>query len=107
MVYYYESRTTTSSATNKPYLIYMGKDQLENDELIRCGWPEDVWFHVDQLSSAHVYLRLRNGMTMDDIPDELIQECASLVKAHSIAGCKVSFFGNGRRSDLCCWKGRR
>ena len=26
--------------------------------LIKWGWPEDVWFHVDKLSSAHVYLRL-------------------------------------------------
>lgn len=29
-----------------------------DEELIKWGWPEDVWFHVDKLSSAHVYLRL-------------------------------------------------
>lgn len=33
------------------------KDKYENEELIRFGLPEDVWFHVDALSSAHVYLR--------------------------------------------------
>ena len=33
--------------------------QLSLDEdLIKWGWPEDVWFHVDKVSSAHVYLRL-------------------------------------------------
>ena len=39
-------------------VVYMGKDQDENDELIEHGWKSDVWFHVDSLSSAHVYLRL-------------------------------------------------
>lgn len=38
--------------------VYMGRDKFENEELIKHMWPEDVWFHVDDLSSAHVYLRL-------------------------------------------------
>ncbi|XP_053794091.1 coiled-coil domain-containing protein 25, partial [Vidua chalybeata] len=41
------------------FTIYMGKDKHENEDLIKYGWPEDVWFHVDKLSSAHVYLRLQ------------------------------------------------
>jgi len=68
----------------------MGKDKYENEDLIKYGWPEDVWFHVDDLSSAHVYLRMKPGMTLDDISEELLLECASLVKANSIQGCKKS-----------------
>ena len=34
-----------------------------DEELIKWGWPEDVWFHVDKLSSAHVYLRLNKVLT--------------------------------------------
>lgn len=30
-----------------------------DDELIENMLPEDVWFHVENLSSAHVYLRLK------------------------------------------------
>ncbi|VEL18215.1 unnamed protein product [Protopolystoma xenopodis] len=71
-----------------PYLIYMGSDKAENDELIRWGWPEDVWFHVDKFSSAHVYLRLRDGESLDDVPETVIQDCAQLVKANSIQGSK-------------------
>lgn len=63
---------------------------MENEELIKYGHPEDVWFHVDDLSSAHVYLRLKPGMTMDDIPKDCLTDCCSLVKANSIAGCKQS-----------------
>ncbi|KAL3928666.1 MAG: hypothetical protein SGBAC_012548 [Bacillariaceae sp.] len=70
------------------YTIYMGKDKFENDELIKYGLPEDVWFHVDDLSSAHVYLRMKPGMAMDDITDDLKLQCSSLCKANSIAGCK-------------------
>jgi len=32
---------------------------ISDEELLKWGWPEDVWFHVDKVSSAHVYLRLR------------------------------------------------
>ena len=47
-----------------------------------------MWFHVDNLSSAHVYLRQNKGEKLDDISDATLQECAQLVKANSIEGCK-------------------
>ena len=46
-------------------------------------------FHVDDLSSAHVYLRLPKGHSMKDIPAETLEDCAQLVKANSIQGNKV------------------
>ena len=61
-----------------------------DEELIRWGWPEDVWFHVDKESSAHVYLRLRPNETLDDIPSSVIDDCAQLVKANSIKGNKLN-----------------
>lgn len=85
MVYYFVSDVVTPPAT-----LYMGDDKEENELLIKWGWPEDVWFHVDKLSSAHVYLRLQNGQTINDISEELIQDCCQLVKANSIEGCKLA-----------------
>mmetsp|Transcript_131254 Transcript_131254/g.379691 ORF Transcript_131254/g.379691 Transcript_131254/m.379691 type:complete len:215 (-) Transcript_131254:263-907(-) len=81
MVFYFKSRCGE-------FTIYMGKDKYENEDLIKYGQPEDVWFHVDDLSSAHVYLRMKPGMTMDDISEDLLLDCSALVKANSIAGCK-------------------
>lgn len=52
--------------------------------IFRWGWPEDVWFHVDKVSSAHVYARLPSGQTIDDMPEALVEDCAQLVKANSI-----------------------
>ncbi|CCO37285.1 Coiled-coil domain-containing protein 25 [Rhizoctonia solani AG-1 IB] len=67
----------------------MGKDKEENEDLIRYGWPQDVWFHVDKLSSAHVYLRLPHTIeSWEKIPQELLVDCAQLVKANSIEGNK-------------------
>ncbi|KAG7316405.1 hypothetical protein KOW79_019946 [Hemibagrus wyckioides] len=85
MVFYF-----TSAVVTPPYTIYMGKDKYENEDLIKYGWPEDIWFHVDKLSSAHVYLRLPKGKTIDDIPKEVLIDCAQLVKNNSIQGCKMN-----------------
>jgi hypothetical protein len=45
-------------------------------------------FHVDKLSSAHIYLRLREGESWDNIPQELLVDLAQLTKANSIEGNK-------------------
>lgn len=67
MVYYFES--------TDGHIIYMGKDKFENELLIQHGWPIDVWFHADDYSSAHVYLRLQEGETFDTISLSALQEC--------------------------------
>ncbi|KAL7304540.1 hypothetical protein TKK_0003326 [Trichogramma kaykai] len=79
----------TSDVEQKPVTLLMGVDKYENEDLIKWGWPEDVWFHVDKYSSAHVYLRLKFGQTIDDIPDSVLEDAAQLVKANSIEGNKV------------------
>ncbi|XP_045470284.1 coiled-coil domain-containing protein 25 [Harmonia axyridis] len=85
MVFYFES-----TAASPPVTLFMGLDKYENEDLIKWGWPEDVWFHVDKVSSAHVYLRLPNGQTIDDIPSAVIEDAAQLVKANSIMGNKMN-----------------
>lgn len=99
------------------YVVYMGTDKFENEKLLANGFPEDLWFHVDDFSSAHVYLRIplkkwrallcdkfppkgippKGGMgqlTEEDyrsvIPDAVIEEMCTLVKGNSIEGGKRS-----------------
>ncbi|KAJ8476586.1 hypothetical protein OPV22_020313 [Ensete ventricosum] len=85
MVFYFKARPEAGD-----YTIFMGLDKHENEELIKYGFPEDIWFHVDKMSSAHVYLRLNKGQTIDDINEGLLEDCAQLVKANSIQGNKVN-----------------
>ncbi|KAK2798615.1 hypothetical protein FQN50_008773 [Emmonsiellopsis sp. PD_5] len=96
MVYYFTSNVVSPTA-----FIYVGKDKVESREnhfpLCRetahgeprvFYAPETNMFHVDNLSSAHVYLRLPEGGTWDNIPEDLLVDCAQLTKANSIEGNK-------------------
>ncbi|XP_022097015.1 coiled-coil domain-containing protein 25-like [Acanthaster planci] len=81
MVFYFKS---------EGYVIYVGIDKHENEELLKYGFPEDIWFHVDKHSSAHVYLRLPKGENIHTIPATVLEDCAQLVKANSITGNKTN-----------------
>jgi coiled-coil domain-containing protein 25 len=81
MVFYF-----TSTVCDPPVTLYMGRDKFENEEMLQHGIQEDIWFHVDSLSSAHVYLKLQPAWTLDTIPQEVVEECAQLVKYNSIEG---------------------
>ena len=72
------------------YSRYSTANLSRDEDLIAHGWPEDVWFHADNLSSAHVYLRLPNPETepWTSIPQALLTDCAQLTKANSIEGNK-------------------
>jgi hypothetical protein len=48
--------------------------------------PTSDQFHVDKLSSAHIYLRMQPGQTWDNLPEQLVMDLAQLTKANSIEG---------------------
>ena len=99
-------RPPHKQAYDPPVTIYMGRDKVKSsyysstfgysslaywrvpdEDLIKYAWPQDIWFHVDKLSSAHVYLRLPESISSwEDIPEPLLIDCAQLVKANSIEG---------------------
>jgi predicted ribosome quality control (RQC) complex YloA/Tae2 family protein len=60
--------------------------QMTDEDLIKYGLEEDVWFHADKLSSAHIYLRMNEGETWETIPEDVLTDCAQLTKANSIEG---------------------
>ena len=78
----------SAAVTAEKFTLYMGRDKIENEELIRFGWPQDVWFHVDNLSSAHVYLRMEEGMTIKQIPPRTRRTSRSPLKSSHAARIK-------------------
>ena len=46
MVFYF-----LSTVCDPPTVLFMGRDKHENEDLIKHGWPEDVWFHVDKVTA--------------------------------------------------------
>ncbi|KAJ8892939.1 hypothetical protein PR048_005520 [Dryococelus australis] len=81
---------TSLGQIGSPEIIFIVSWHVSDEILIKWGWPEDVWFHVDKLSSAHVYLRLHAGQSIDDIPTAVLEDAAQLVKANSIQGTKMN-----------------
>lgn len=75
------------------HLLFVGDDKFENDGLIKYSQrymrelqTQVYWFHVDDLSSPHAYVRLNEGET--EIPPRLVQLCSQIVKNGSIEGVK-------------------
>lgn len=60
-----------------------------DEDLIKFGLEEDVWFHADKLSSAHIYLRMNEGSSWESIPEEVLTDLAQLTKANSIEGMQA------------------
>ncbi|CAR25812.1 hypothetical protein ZYGR_0A03830 [Zygosaccharomyces rouxii] len=89
MVYVYESKPID---TFDSHFIISGRDQFENDLLIKYGFREWglIWFHTDKYSSGHIYLKLLpHEKSLDDVPDEVLQDCLQLCKSNSIQGNKL------------------
>ena len=53
MVFYF-----VSSVVEPPTTLFMGLDKYENEDLIKWGWPEDVWFHVDKVTLLQTLISL-------------------------------------------------
>lgn len=75
------------------HLLFVGNDKFENDGLIKYSQrymkelnSQVLWFHVDDLSSPHAYVRLNEGEK--EPPQILVQLCAQIVKNGSIEGVK-------------------
>ena len=75
--------TTSSSAT-----ITIGRNAAENERLIHCQTrtSNDIWFHLVGFASAHVYLTLPEGETINDISKETKKEIGKIVKDRSSLG---------------------
>lgn len=60
--------TETILIDDKEYTIYIGKNAYGNEEIIKLCHQESIWFHFDNISSAHIILESHG----DDIPKRYI-----------------------------------
>lgn len=59
--------------TGIEYDLYIGENKFENDKIIKMSNGNDLWFHLEKFSSAHIVLKT-NG---DNIPKKYIKEIAT------------------------------
>jgi len=60
---------------DKQYDIYIGKNANGNEEIIKNCHPNSLWFHIDNISSAHVILESKG----DDIPKRFLIQIANIL----------------------------
>lgn len=81
-----DNKTTLDSITLDGYQIYIGKNNLQNDYLsLKFANPNDIWFHTQKIHGSHVLLRNEKNLSLDDIPENVLFNCAKLAKENSKA----------------------
>jgi predicted ribosome quality control (RQC) complex YloA/Tae2 family protein len=65
----------TMCINNKDYQISIGRNALENDQIIRSSNPLDIWFHYYNISGPHIVIH-SNG---DKIPNKAIKNIGRLL----------------------------
>lgn len=64
------------------YKIYIGKNSVQNDYILsKVATGEDLWFHPQNCHGAHLILKKNNPS--ENIPDNILLECAKLTKKYS------------------------
>ena len=69
---------------NADYHIRLGKNQLENDNIIRTSPQSALWFHLKDFPSAHAVVT--NIMTPGKYDNAVVNRAANLVKDNAKQG---------------------
>ena len=67
------------------YKIYAGRNNLQNDRLLRLASPDDVWLHTQKYHSSHVIILAQGGQVCDEVLLFAAEACA--------------YYSDGRDSD--------
>ena len=75
------------------FKIHIGKNAQENWDLIDASTPDDIWFHIKDLPSSHVFLRTNRKLKC--IPRNVLIRCACLCKqksqSKSMKNCEIIY----------------
>ncbi len=67
------------------YTVLVGRNNLQNDRLLRLASPDDIWLHAQKYHSSHVIVLARGGQ----VCDEAILYAAEL----------CAYYSEGREAD--------
>jgi predicted ribosome quality control (RQC) complex YloA/Tae2 family protein len=76
------------------YEIVIGQNKNENWDLFDQSKSTDVWFHVANFPSCHVFLKTE--LAVKHIPKQVIKRCACLCKSNtkpcaSMKDCEIIY----------------
>ncbi len=68
------------------FTIFIGKNNIQNDYIsLKYANPNDVWFHAQKIHGSHVLLKNSENLDLDEIPENVLFNCARLAKENSKA----------------------
>ena len=68
------------------FTIYIGKNNIQNDYIsLKFANPNDIWFHTQKIHGSHILLKNPENLEIDEIPENVLFNCAKLAKENSKA----------------------
>ena len=61
------------------YVCLIGRNAKGNDQIVRQASQKDIWFHIDNLSSPHLIIKMSDKLFP---PKETLIECAVILKSY-------------------------
>ena len=74
------SRSLPRKVTYNGYTILIGRNNRQNDELVRNSSPNDIWLHTREIPGAHVIIKAQGEVSRD-----VLEFAASLAAGYSRA----------------------
>lgn len=68
---------------NITYKIWIGKNAQDNWDIISKSVQNDIWFHLDNVPSPHVILKIPEDFKLKVVPKQVLNKCAVLCKNYS------------------------
>lgn len=73
------------------FTVYIGKNNIQNDYIsLKFSNPNDIWFHTQKIHGSHVLLRNQENLEIDEIPENILFNCARIAKENSKAANSVN-----------------
>lgn len=73
------------------YTVYIGKNNIQNDYIsLKFSNPNDIWFHTQKIHGSHILLRNPENLDIEDIPENVLFNCAKLAKENSKASSSLN-----------------
>lgn len=73
------------------FTIYVGKNNIQNDYIsLKFSNPNDIWFHTQKIHGSHVLLKNPENLEIEEIPENVLFNCAKLAKENSKASLSLN-----------------
>ncbi len=83
---------------DQSYILLIGENRKENDQIIKESEKDDIWFHLENISGPHFILQKSKGIGEIELDSKTLNEIGILFKEYktnlpikyNVIYCKLS-----------------